>query len=75
MKRVRAANVFELGRLTLNVLLSFAQFEREVIGESASSAAAISRFRESIPHPIRPLSMLRTPRCRDARKTRSRPAC
>src|SRR5208283_4518300 len=27
-----------------------------------------------IPHPVQPLSTLRTPRCRDARKTRSRPA-
>ena len=28
-----------------------------------------------MPHPVQPLSTLRTPRCRDARKTRSRPAC
>ena len=32
-------------------------------------------FRESIPHPIRPLPTLRTPRYRDARRARSRPAC
>jgi hypothetical protein len=46
-----------LGRLTLNVLLSFAQFEREVIRScrrklesspaSASSSSACSRCRES----------------------------
>ena len=28
-----------------------------------------------MPHPVQPLSTLRTPRCRDARKTCSRPAC
>ena len=28
-----------------------------------------------MPHPVQPLSTLRTPRRRDARKTRSRPAC
>ena len=44
-------------------------------GAGASSASATCLFRESIPHPVRPLSTLRTPRCRDARKTRSRPAC
>ena len=44
-------------------------------GAGASSASATCRFRESIPHPVQPLSTLRTPRCRDARKTRSRPAC
>ena len=37
--------------------------------------SATCRFREPIPHPVQPLSTLRTPRCRDARKTRSRPAC
>src|SRR5437879_3661301 len=44
-------------------------------GAGASSASATCLFRESISHPVRPLSTLRTPRCRDARKTRSRPAC
>src|SRR5271166_1864725 len=44
-------------------------------GAGASSASATCRFRESIPHPVQPLSTLRTPRRRDARKTRSRPAC
>ena len=44
-------------------------------GAGASSASATCRFRESMPHPVQPLSTLRTPRCRDARKTRSRPAC
>jgi hypothetical protein len=44
-------------------------------GASASSASATSRFRESIPPPIRPLPTLRTPRYRDARRVRSRPAC
>ena len=44
-------------------------------GAGASSASATRRFRESIPHPVQPLSTLRTPRRRDARKTRSRPAC
>ena len=44
-------------------------------GAGASSASTTCRFRESIPHPVQPLSTLRTPRCRDARKTRSRPAC
>ena len=39
------------------------------------SASATCRFRESIPHPVQPLSTLRTPRRRDARKIRSRPAC
>lgn len=41
-------------------------------GAGASSASTTCRFRESIPHPVQPLSTLRTPRCRDARKTRSR---
>src|SRR5208337_3865573 len=44
-------------------------------GAGASSASATCRFRESIPHPVQPLSTLRTPRRRDACKTRSRPAC
>src|SRR5271166_5439711 len=44
-------------------------------GAGASSASATCRFRESIPHPVQPLSTLQTPRRRDARKTRSRPAC
>src|SRR5258708_22979912 len=44
-------------------------------GAGASSPSTTCRFRESIPHPVQPLSTLRTPRCRDARKTRSRPAC
>ncbi len=44
-------------------------------GAGASSASTTCRFRESIPHPVQPLSTLRTPRYRDARKTRSRPAC
>jgi len=44
-------------------------------GAGASSASATCRFRESMPHPVQPLSTLRTPRRRDARKTRSRPAC
>src|SRR2546421_7992 len=44
-------------------------------GAGASSASATCLFRESISHPVRPLSTLRTPRRRDARKTRSRPAC
>ena len=44
-------------------------------GAGASSASATCLFRESIPHPVQPLSTLRTPRYRDARKTRSRPAC
>ena len=40
-------------------------------GAGASSASATCRFRESIPHSVQPLSTLRTPRRRDARKTRS----
>src|SRR3954447_26492404 len=44
-------------------------------GAGASSASATCLFRESISHPVQPLSTLRTPRYRDARKTRSRPAC
>jgi DNA invertase Pin-like site-specific DNA recombinase len=32
-----------MGRLTLNVLLSFAQFEREVIGERIRDKFAASR--------------------------------
>ena len=44
-------------------------------GAGASSASATCQFRESIPHPVQPLSTLRTPRRRDARKTRSLPAC
>ena len=44
-------------------------------GAGASSASTTCRFRESIPHPVQPLSTLQTPRYRDARKTRSRPAC
>jgi DNA invertase Pin-like site-specific DNA recombinase len=34
-----------MGRLTLNVLLSFAQFEREVIGERIRDKVAASRRR------------------------------
>jgi DNA invertase Pin-like site-specific DNA recombinase len=34
-----------MGRLTLNVLLSFAQFEREVIGERIRDKVAASRKR------------------------------
>ena len=34
-----------MGRLTLNVLLSFAQFEREVIGERIRDKFAASRKR------------------------------
>jgi DNA invertase Pin-like site-specific DNA recombinase len=32
-----------MGRLTLNVLLSFAQFEREVIGERVRDKIAVSK--------------------------------
>lgn len=32
-----------MGRLTLNILLSFAQFEREVIGERVRDKIAASR--------------------------------
>ena len=35
-----------MGRLTLNVLLSFAQFEREVIGERIRDKFAASRARD-----------------------------
>ena len=34
-----------MGRLTLNILLSFAQFEREVIGERIRDKVAASRKR------------------------------
>jgi DNA invertase Pin-like site-specific DNA recombinase len=34
-----------MGRLTLNILLSFAQFEREVIGERIRDKFAASRKR------------------------------
>jgi DNA invertase Pin-like site-specific DNA recombinase len=34
-----------MGRLTLNILLSFAQFEREVIGERIRDKVAASRAR------------------------------
>ena len=34
-----------MGRLTLNILLSFAQFEREVIGERVRDKIAASRAR------------------------------
>ena len=55
-----------MGRLTLNVLLSFAQFEREVTGERIRDKIAASKkkgaesegMRPPIPtesgHPIRP---------------------
>jgi DNA invertase Pin-like site-specific DNA recombinase len=36
-----------MGRLTLNILLSFAQFEREVIGERIRDKVAASRARGS----------------------------
>jgi site-specific DNA recombinase len=36
-----------MGRLTLNVLLSFAQFEREVIGEAHPRKTVASRRREA----------------------------
>ena len=47
-----------MGRLTLNVLLSFAQFEREVIGErirdkiAASKKKGMSGLRASVPQPL-----------------------
>jgi len=34
-----------MGRLTLNILLSFAQFEREVIGERVGDKIAVSKAR------------------------------
>jgi DNA invertase Pin-like site-specific DNA recombinase len=36
-----------MGRLTLNVLLSFAQFEREVIGERVRDTIAASKRRKT----------------------------
>ena len=39
-----------MGRLTLNILLSFAQFEREVIGERSASASATSLRRRAERH-------------------------
>jgi DNA invertase Pin-like site-specific DNA recombinase len=36
-----------MGRLTLNILLSFAQFEREVIGESIRDKIAASKRKPS----------------------------
>ena len=44
-----------MGRLTLNVLLSFAQFEREVIGERVRDKIAASKRKGisvggSVPH-------------------------
>ena len=40
-----------MGRLTLNVLLSFAQFEREVIGERIRDKMAASRRRARFSEP------------------------
>jgi DNA invertase Pin-like site-specific DNA recombinase len=37
-----------MGRLTLNVLLSFAQFERELIGERVRDKIAASKLRAII---------------------------
>jgi site-specific DNA recombinase len=43
-----------MGRLTLNVLLSFAQFEREVIGERVRDKIAASKRKGlSVGGPIR----------------------
>ena len=47
-----------MGRLTLNILLSFAQFEREVIGERIRDKVAASRtlsssMRVNLPMPLR----------------------
>jgi hypothetical protein len=39
-----------------------------------SAIRDLQNFEATITHPARPLSTLQTPRCRDARKTRSRPA-
>ena len=39
------ATTTSMGRLTLNILLSFAQFEREVIGERIRDKFAASRAR------------------------------
>jgi hypothetical protein len=41
--RVVVAKATSMGRLTLNVLLSFAQFEREVIGERIRDKIAASK--------------------------------
>src|SRR6202043_3076411 len=41
-----------MGRLTLNVLLSFAQFEREVIGERVRDKIAASKRRVGGPVPL-----------------------
>src|SRR6266481_1055898 len=49
--------------------------DRQPKPQTARFRGVESLFRESIPHPVQPLSTLRTPRYRDARKTRSRPAC
>ncbi len=47
-----------MGRLTLNGLLSFAQFEREVIGERIRDKVAASRRRRVSPAPdVRPPSL------------------
>jgi site-specific DNA recombinase len=40
-----------MGRLTLNVLLSFAQFEREVIGERVRDKIAASKDRDDHQRP------------------------
>jgi DNA invertase Pin-like site-specific DNA recombinase len=37
-----------MGRLTLNILLSFAQFEREVIGERIRDKIAASKKRRAV---------------------------
>jgi hypothetical protein len=57
-----------MGRLTLNMLLSFAQFEREVIFQRIMVAEAIAKHRAHVAKPISPLRALQPGTPRDARR-------
>jgi site-specific DNA recombinase len=47
-----------MGRLTLNVLLSFAQFEREVTSERIRDKIAASKRKGILPAPVSLISQL-----------------
>jgi site-specific DNA recombinase len=58
-----------MGRLTLNILLSFAQFEREVIGERIRGKHAASRKKGNVDGRARaPRVSCREPQARDRRE-------
>ena len=51
-----------VGRLTLNILSSFSQFEREIISERTRDKMAASRRKACLSAAFRPLAMTSMPR-------------